>query len=936
MSLSRRGFLVAGSAAAIVLGVKVPAFAAAPYDALRARWRDLLVGVGYDPAAEPFHSALISTGNAATTYRNTMVVTSSGLWPEYPIGTKSANVTNTCARLRVMALAHAQPGTGQTGSPDMAASIITGLQWMVDNAYTAGSSPYDNWWDWRIGAPQKLLDIGCLVPVPPVLLAAQLAAIDYHVPVSELALYTDKSTGANRVDLCQVIALRGVLGEDSAKITAARDGLSPVLPTVLTGDGLYADGSFVQHTRVPYAGGYGAVLLSGLTKVMHLLAGSPWAVTDPNRQVLFDSVESTFAPFIHNGLVGDAVSGRGIARSDQDDHQRGHNILGAIVLLASTGLATSTESDRWRAMAKGWITRGTYAPYTDHLAVPDLARALALLANAGVPAAAHPPSSHVFGAMDRAVHRRPLWTFMVSMHSLRSTFYETGNGENLRGWHTGSGMTYWWGQDDGHYSDAFWPTVDPYRLPGVTVSRKVLADEAGGPWNATVPTNSWAGGASDGVAAAIGQHVTGLQSSLTGRKSWFCLDDAVVCLGAGITATDGVPVESVVDNRNLGASGTNALIVDGVSQPTTLGWSKAFPSANWAHVGGFGGYLFLGGAPVSASRAARTGSWRTIDSGGPTTAITRRFLTLWHDHGTDPVNASYAYMVLPGASDTTTAARSAAPGVTVVANTSAVQGIAAGTVRAANFFAAGTCGSIIADGPCSVLLRQVGPVLNVAVSDPTRTATTVTITLSDNGFTTADADTGVTVLRTSPATTLLVELGGTLGASRTVRLGTGSPVVPGTALTFAPVADAYVRDGTYADQNFSTGRLIVKAATAPGYSRRAYLRFTPGLAAPPKRAVLWLRGRVNDGENTHSTVTARAVTGSWTETGVTWNNQPALGFALSTVPISKTTDWIGLDVTAAVAANPASVSFGLSGSAFALEFDSRDTAATRPVLEVVS
>ncbi|CAM5458037.1 hypothetical protein STANM309S_05791 [Streptomyces tanashiensis] len=75
------------------------------------------------------------------------------------------------------------------------------------------------------------------------------------------------STGANRVDLCRSVALRGVLGANPAKIALARDALSPVFPYVAQGDGLYADGSFVQHTWVAYSGTYGQVMLDGLGRL---------------------------------------------------------------------------------------------------------------------------------------------------------------------------------------------------------------------------------------------------------------------------------------------------------------------------------------------------------------------------------------------------------------------------------------------------------------------------------------------------------------------------------------------------------------------------------------------------------------------------------------------------------------------------------------------
>ena len=174
----------------------------------------------------------------------------------------------------------------------------------------------------------------------------------------------------------------------------------------------------------------------------------------------------------------------------------------------------------------------------------------------------------------RAVHRRPTWCAGLSMASYRIGHYEHGNGENRRGWHTGSGMLYWWGEGHGdHYSDSFWSTVDPYRLPGTTVSTRRLADGAGDAWGDTCPPSRWVGGATDGRYAAVGQHLFGFESTMEAFKSWFFLDDAVVCLGAGITGEDGVPVETIVDNRRTDAS----LTVD--------------DRAGWAHLDGHGGYV---------------------------------------------------------------------------------------------------------------------------------------------------------------------------------------------------------------------------------------------------------------------------------------------------------------------------------------------------------
>ncbi|MFD0891716.1 polysaccharide lyase family 8 super-sandwich domain-containing protein, partial [Streptosporangium algeriense] len=180
----------------------------------------------------------------------------------------------------------------------------------------------------------------------------------------------------------------------------------------------------------------------------------------------------------------------------------------------------------------------------------------------------------LLAASARAVHRGPGWCAGLSMASWRIGHYEHGNGENLRGWHTGSGMLTWWAEGHGaQYSDSFWQTVDPYRLPGTTVSTRRLADGEGPGWGDTRPPSRWVGGASDGVYATVGQHLYGFASTLEAFKSWVFLDDTVVCLGAGITCADGVPVETVVDNRRT----SGALSVDG--------------DAGWAHIEGHGGYV---------------------------------------------------------------------------------------------------------------------------------------------------------------------------------------------------------------------------------------------------------------------------------------------------------------------------------------------------------
>ncbi|MFG3040576.1 polysaccharide lyase 8 family protein [Streptomyces sp. NPDC048330] len=803
-SLRRRTFLQASGGTALTLGLTgVPAARAAAgtagtadaqeFAALRATWRDLVLGTGFSPTAEPFRTLLADLGASARGHLAAMAPTDGSLWPDavwrdpepdtdaesYAF---SAMMNESYNRLSTLAQAWAQPGTGLTGDPAVLAAVLTGLDHLYARVYNEHTTRYGNWWNWQIGGPQTLMDICVLVHehLPAERIAAYCRAVDHFVPDSVFDSYTGTSTGANRVDLCRSVILRSVVGENADRLARAVDALDPVFPYVTGGDGFYADGSFVQHRNVPYIGGYGSVLHDGVGRLMALLRTSRWPVDSPDAQLFLDTVENAIAPFVHNGLIMDNVSSRGISRVGTSDHTRAHALLATIVLVGQG--ASPEENARWRAMVKGWMHRDVYFPPLKNpkLSLVRAALLQSVLDDDAVKPAAEPVRHRLFHHMDRATHRRRGWCASVSMASERIAHYEYGNGEHARGYHTGAGWLSWWGDDFGleQYADAYWPTVDPYRLPGITASRKPLADGEGGNWGQPMPAAAWVGGTTDGEFGATGQHLIGLSSTMNARKSWFWLDDAVVCLGAGITSTDGYAVETTVDNRALGTAGTPALTVDGRTQPDGQGVRRTFEDARWAHIAGHAGYVFPQGMRLGTVREERTGAWRDINTGGPTTPLTRRYLTLFTDHGADPVDADYAYVLLPGASARTTAQRSADRGwLRILANTGARQGVRVPRLglTAVNFWSAGSAGQLSADAPASVLVREHRDgTATVVVSDPSRRATSLEVTWNRRVRTVLSKPATVTSATTGSALKLAFgDLTGLAGAPQRVRVRLG-------------------------------------------------------------------------------------------------------------------------------------------------------------------
>jgi hyaluronate lyase len=753
---SRRAFVQVAAAAplaAAVAGVAAgPVHAAeatatgADFAALRAKWRELMLGTAFNPAAEPFRKLLADLGAAARAQLAGMAPAPGSLWPDLVWAdpdpdtdaesyTYSARIVTSCTRLNTMAQAYCQPGTGLTGNAEVRDAVLAGLDHLHAEVYNDRTAPYGNWWSWQIGAAQSLMDTCVLLydHLTPARIDNLCRAVDHFVPDRVFDSYTGTSTGANRVDLCRAVVLRGIVGENPDKVALASRALAPVFPYVTSGDGFYADGSFIQHRNVPYIGGYGSVLHDGVGRLMALLRGSDWEIGGAGAQLFLDTIDRAIAPFLYNGLMMDNVSSRGISRAGTSDHSRAHPLM-ATILLVGQG-ASAEENARWRAMVKGWLRRDYHYPALSNpgLGLTRTSLLQALQDDDSVKAAPEPVEHRLFHHMARVTHRRPGWAASVSMAAKHIAHYEFGNGEHARGYHTGAGWLSWWGDDFGleQYADAFWPTVDPYRLPGITASRKPLPDGAGGNWGQPCPDVTWVGGTTDGRFGATGQHLKGLMSTMSARKSWFWLDDSVVCLGAGITSADGFSVETTIDNRNLGATGAPALTVDGVVQPSGQGWAGAFEGARWAHIAGHAGYVFPEGTDLGAVREERTGAWRDINVNGPTAPVTRRYLTLFTDHGADPADASYAYVLLPGAGAATTARRAADRGwLKIIANTREQQGVRVPGLgfTAVNFWSPGTQGKITASAPASVLIRENRDgTATVVVSDPARQATALEV-----------------------------------------------------------------------------------------------------------------------------------------------------------------------------------------------------------------
>ncbi|WP_285725927.1 polysaccharide lyase family 8 super-sandwich domain-containing protein [Psychromicrobium xiongbiense] len=872
LSPSRRSFLLGAAAAAAAFALPLPGAAAITADrfsVLVDRRRDFLTG-GSVAATHPALAQKRSTIDASVTALRASFNRSAGrtnLWPNLPLdklGSLASHTDNmglTFNQITSLALAWASAGSIHHADSDLLIDIAGALTFMAGK-YTQATKKAGNWWFWEIGAPRQVADtltlLGDSAPTDP---ATQLiTAVRFFAPdPNKRTGSTLQETGANRSDKALACIARGLVSRNADDVALGRDALSDVrgggklslFALVSSGDGFYADGSFIQHGGLPYSGTYGGVAISGVAECMAMLAGSEWAVADPAMGNLLDAIDKTFAPFQWDARTMDTTRGRAVSRQFSRDYDSGFAIATAVLVLAESG--SSAQRDHCRALVKGWLSRTTDQNVgANSQGLAASARSLAVLDDASV----IPPGPRIgitnTYTQERMVQHRGDWAAVVSTSSKRIGRYEWGNLENSLGWYQGDGVFYLYHRaDPTQFSADFWPTVDPYALPGITVNGELRQSGAAAGTGIPTALNSYAGGVT--LGGEIGTTAMDLQNAtkkLSANKSWYFLKDSVVCVGSGITDSSGTTVRTMVENRGFAPGNLPAVHCDGA--PRTL--NDTLQSASSVHVEGHAGFVALTPdslAPqtLGVRSESRTGTWQAInsggDTGGTTDPVNRDFLRIEQAH--PAADGWYAYQVLPLASADQTAAAAQSPQVRVLVADRSCHIIDAAGGRLGHFFTAGTWAGYTASGPCAIghrttpapvagggpgrtgIVRQAvagAQLTEVVLAQPTRAGGTVTVTFPfDAPGTTLSIDPGVTVTSTSPLT-LTAVMDTLRGGERrvtfasmatseavTVRFvdGNGTSVAPDQSLTGA-LGDAYTATAATPDAY----RLVTTPQNASG------------------------------------------------------------------------------------------------------------------------
>ena len=553
--------------------------------------------------------------------------------------------------------AYSTPGTKYYKKEEIKTQVIDALDWLYDNAYHENLPELGNWWQWEIGIPKKLNEILAIMydEVPKDKKIKYLKASQYFQPYAKWSAFSPSasyssaphkriSTGGNRIDTSLICFIRGVLMEDRTQILDGLNSVAEVGKIVTEKDGFYKDGSFVQHDNVAYNGTYATVLFDGLGMILELIDGTEFKIESPEINNIYDSILKGYSYLMINGGVNDSVSGRSISRDNSSEIERGRDLVSSITLLSSK--APKEYRNDLYSMIKKIVLDNNFYSVIKKESKPKIKNILEnIMADENIKPL-KVEGTKIFGAMDRAVYTNSKeGKVVLSMHSNRIANYETMNEENLKGWYTGDGMTYIYGKDSSSFVE-FWPTVDMYHLSGVTNSINKMENKAGERREKpTVSPKKFVGGVETGDVAFVGMDFISWNNKTTAKKSWLMIDGAVLALGSNITSTDG-EIHTTIDNRILKKG---KIYIDGkelnknstIKDPKnlTINFNENYPDENI-------GYKIINSPELNINFTENKGSWKNI-GGTLDKEIVKQYFSVYLNHGKDPKDETYAYVILP-------------------------------------------------------------------------------------------------------------------------------------------------------------------------------------------------------------------------------------------------------------------------------------------------
>lgn len=657
---------------------------------------------------------------------------------------ESAALTSQYVKLWALVRAFGTYGSSYYKNEELYGIIIETLDWLRDNMYgkaeIEGRGWRDmkafNWWDWFVGAAYPLTDM--LLVIEDRLTMQQKADYleCYKYATTIMRGGDGRAQASSRLKAYTKTAL---LLEDAAWLARAHEDCDTLLGLVKEGEGNH-EGDYVNWTHLqPHNISYGRGNLERTLFVSSVLASTPMDFSCPKKYNQFMLAKYCFEPAIYKGQGFMMHSGRSTAGSEM---AMGCSIISW--MLPMIGVYGEDEDAYLKRMVKRNLsTPDAVDRVKRECSIYELKKLDGILKDESILGENDYEYAHAWYTGDRAAQQRSNYAVGIAMSSKREISYESINGCNKTGWHIGDGAVYLYTDYDRYQYDGanfIAKNIDiAYRFPGTTEdSRERVVRSIASGWKSSKSFSGSMQIEDKYIAATMdfeayhfegedvkpddsghGGSLPPHENDLVAKKSWFCFDDEIVCLGAGITSTMNSVVHTTVEHRRI-VNDEYGIYTDKEGKMPAESFEKRDTGAEWMLMEGHCGYVFPSGGNTNIRRY-------TCESAGG-----QSFIEIGIDHGKNPTDAAYEYVLIPYADREKLDTYAKNPDITVVSNTKSLQAVRERGlgISCYVFHEAGECEGVKVDKPCMVTVTAD----KLMVCDPTQEQDTINVSFGECSF----------------------------------------------------------------------------------------------------------------------------------------------------------------------------------------------------------
>lgn len=531
-----------------------------------------------------------------------------GTWP----GIDYVDVSNTgfqhskhLANMVELSRAFKKKGSELKGNKNLKAVIYSALDYWLANDFIC-----QNWWHNQIGTPTSLVSVLLIMDTD--LTKAQIAKTLPMIGRAHLTASGARPSG-DRIKIAGILAKTLLFNRDEPQFNEVIRVIEGEIKFNTGQRGMQHDYSFHhREDRVNNTLSYGLGYADAFAEWAAFVAGTKYQFSEKPLQQLTDYyLDGICKQMVFGKYEDTGAMNRDITR---EGAQKAFGTKSLERLLSATGYRKNELEEIIR------IRKGETIPNRSF--------------------------STFFWQTEHFTFQRPKYFTSVRMHSTRNDNMEVPyNGEGLMNHHRGDGTNYISLTGD-EYADLA-PVCDWQKIPGTTILQKPELPSENEIQKKGL--TDFVGAVTDGKYGAVAYDFKSPHDPVAAKKAWFFFDDEYVCLGAGINSRSKLPVATTLNQCLL--HGDVVLMSDNQKSIVTKGERQA-NQVNWVLHNGIG-YIFPETQKVNLSNQAQTGSWFRVNrqSDSPKDEITKEVFKLWLDHGAQPSNAKYEYIVVPATTE---------------------------------------------------------------------------------------------------------------------------------------------------------------------------------------------------------------------------------------------------------------------------------------------